>query len=56
MFKPDLAGLCEQREDISQEDEAKDCRRQHGRCETENEAKTQALPWFSFWDRAENIQ
>jgi hypothetical protein len=56
MFKTDLAGLYEQTEDISQEDGAKDCRRQHGRCETENEAKTQALPWFSFWDRAENIQ
>jgi hypothetical protein len=34
----------------------KDGRRQHGRCETENEAKRQTQPWFPFWDRAENIQ
>jgi hypothetical protein len=56
MFKPDLAGLCEQTEDISQEDGAKDCRRQHGRCETENEAKTQALPWSPLLGCAEGIQ
>jgi hypothetical protein len=51
-----LAGFCEQKEDISQEDEAKAGRRQHGRCETENEDKTQTRPWFHFWNRAENIQ
>src|SRR4030042_361578 len=56
MFKPDLAGLWGKTEDISQEDGAKDCRRQPGRCETENEAKTQALPWSPLLGRAENMQ